>query len=771
MARDFESFIVDPSLLDPSIDTSNLRTTTDTREELLSDVPDYAGIQFDPTRTSYLDDLYALYSGQLPMIPTATTPVVGLPANGGGGGGVGVETPATITPSTPITTDLTDDQINEFVTEDTTMPPMLSPDMIGDIDTTPVDTTPVDTYTSPTSNVAPDGTTMARLEGYLDGIDLDNPFAGTPVSTPSGNNPLGLEDPQSLAIGPDGAVDFGTGGLEDEGQAVGEEFAGTPVNTPSGNNPFGLEDPQTLANQEFARQNTGLENLLDQAEATDAEIYGEPLDAEDYLGTSTPQEINIDTQVVSNPQAVNTILGPDGITYDAVTGNPIYEDLDAQAAATSITPETENALSQAFRLGKKALDSGMQTISQVGQSIADSVKGTYNDLNRTVEVPGLGEIDIGKTLGGLAINAAFGAPVSLVKYAMDKMPKSTSQLAYEGYTSEQQAAVDKEFGPGGLLDGYNAVSAFGKDAKDIAQERLDERLDNVGIDQRTINLAKLVETLGGDVSAIESTVSGDINPDGIGDASVAEAIAAADRAAAQAAAQAAAEAAEIDRQQREKDAADAADASAQAAAAQAAAAQAAAEAAEIDRQQREKDAADAAAAQAARDAIRERDLGTGPQFEGGRDSSGTGGGWGNSATGGGWCFDPSTPIQMADGSEKKIKEIQLGDNTKGGEVTGVFQFKAADEIHDYKGVTVAGSHFVKEDGRFIMVKDSPLAVKIDKIPVVYSLDTSGRRIFINDIEFADYNGDGIAKGFLSNAGVNLPGFDKEVLRQVENRLI
>jgi hypothetical protein len=138
---------------------------------------------------------------------------------------------------------------------------------------------------------------------------------------------------------------------------------------------------------------------------------------------------------------------------------------------------------------------------------------------------------------------------------------------------------------------------------------------------------------------------------------------------------------------------------------------------------------------------------------------------------GNYCFDPNTLIQMADGSEKKIKEIQLGDQTKGGEVTGVFQFKASDEIHDYKGVTVAGSHYVKENGRFIMVQDSPISVKIDKIPVVYSLDTTGRRIFIKDIEFADYNGDGIAKGFLANAGVDLTGFDKEVLRQVENRLI
>jgi len=142
-----------------------------------------------------------------------------------------------------------------------------------------------------------------------------------------------------------------------------------------------------------------------------------------------------------------------------------------------------------------------------------------------------------------------------------------------------------------------------------------------------------------------------------------------------------------------------------------------------------------------------------------------------SANQGTYCFDPSTPIQMADGSTKEIKNIQLGDDTKGGEVTGVFQFKATDEIHDYKGVTVAGSHYVKEDGRFIMVQDSPLSIKIDPIPVVYSLDTTGRRIFINDIEFADYNGDGVAKNFLDNAGVDLPGFNKEVLRQVEQRLI
>ena len=89
MARDFESFIVDPNLLDPSIDATNLRTTTPTRQELLSDVPEFSGIKFDPTQKDYVSDLYALYSGQLPSTPApaVTAPDINIPLPGGGGGG------------------------------------------------------------------------------------------------------------------------------------------------------------------------------------------------------------------------------------------------------------------------------------------------------------------------------------------------------------------------------------------------------------------------------------------------------------------------------------------------------------------------------------------------------------------------------------------------------------------------------------------------------------------------------------------------------------
>jgi len=152
-------------------------------------------------------------------------------------------------------------------------------------------------------------------------------------------------------------------------------------------------------------------------------------------------------------------------------------------------------------------------------------------------------------------------------------------------------------------------------------------------------------------------------------------------------------------------------------------------------------------------------------------SAGMGASMGMGEGGGNYCFDPNTLVQMADGSEKKIKEMQIGDKTLGGKVTGVLQFKPTDEIYNYKDVIVAGSHFVKEDDEFIPVADSPHSFKIDIIPVVYSLDTSDRRIWIKGIEFADYNGDGIAKNFLRNSGIDLSGFNQEVLRQVEHKLM
>ena len=87
-----QSIIADPDLVDPSIDVSRLRKTTETDPRLLGGVSGIEGLRFDPTRTDYIRNLYSVYGGGLPTIDVApeivepvidTTPVV----DAGGGGG------------------------------------------------------------------------------------------------------------------------------------------------------------------------------------------------------------------------------------------------------------------------------------------------------------------------------------------------------------------------------------------------------------------------------------------------------------------------------------------------------------------------------------------------------------------------------------------------------------------------------------------------------------------------------------------------------------
>ena len=61
MDEDFQSFIVDPDLVDPGIDVSGLKTQTSTRPELLFDLPEFSGIKVDPTRDRYIRDMYEAY--------------------------------------------------------------------------------------------------------------------------------------------------------------------------------------------------------------------------------------------------------------------------------------------------------------------------------------------------------------------------------------------------------------------------------------------------------------------------------------------------------------------------------------------------------------------------------------------------------------------------------------------------------------------------------------------------------------------------------------
>jgi hypothetical protein len=148
-----QSIIADPKLTDPSIDVGKLRQTTPTRAELLADVPEFSGLKFDPTQRSYVEDLYALYGGGLPMLPE---PVI--------------ETPVVTTPI--VDTSIMDQPAGDSM-----------------LDTTPTVTTP--TVTQPTGGGADMATVPAT--GQIGGITGDPIDVGIPDIESGFVDPLGTE--------------------------------------------------------------------------------------------------------------------------------------------------------------------------------------------------------------------------------------------------------------------------------------------------------------------------------------------------------------------------------------------------------------------------------------------------------------------------------------------------------------------------------------------------------------------------------------------------
>jgi len=216
-SEDFKSLIVtDPDLVDEGIDVSGLKTTTDTSPFLLGNIPDYSGIQYDYLGPTKYSDLMRLYSQGLPTIDTSQPAT---PPSGGGGGGSGDG--GGTTPTQP-------DSIGGFNPGVVPGPSGfigLDPDM--DIDIKDYDD--YQNYEPETYQGTPGGNTGS---GYFDLIDNSGqdygPYSQStmPQGSPSQLNPLANEQ----FVGTDSGLD------DVDMNAIDNPFAGTPVSTPSGNN-------------------------------------------------------------------------------------------------------------------------------------------------------------------------------------------------------------------------------------------------------------------------------------------------------------------------------------------------------------------------------------------------------------------------------------------------------------------------------------------------------------------------------------------------------
>ena len=90
-------------------------------------------------------------------------------------------------------------------------------------------------------------------------------------------------------------------------------------------------------------------------------------------------------------------------------------------------------------------------------------------------------------------------------------------------------------------------------------------------------------------------------------------------------------------------------------------------------------------------------------------------------------------------TRKPVEQVDLGNKVAiGGKVFATGKF-LVENLHDYKGIKVSGSHMVNEDNKWVRVEDSKHGKPLgDDEHTVYVFGSENRRILINGILFTDY---------------------------------
>jgi len=108
----------------------------------------------------------------------------------------------------------------------------------------------------------------------------------------------------------------------------------------------------------------------------------------------------------------------------------------------------------------------------------------------------------------------------------------------------------------------------------------------------------------------------------------------------------------------------------------------------------------------------------------------------------GGCFPAGTLVKMADGSQKAIEKIEIGEELEsGGKVTKTIQGIGRNaDWYQFGQTFVTGDHAVLVNNQWLRVKDAKGSVLIgETFDRYYNLSTENHEIIINDTVFSDFD--------------------------------
>jgi hypothetical protein len=103
---------------------------------------------------------------------------------------------------------------------------------------------------------------------------------------------------------------------------------------------------------------------------------------------------------------------------------------------------------------------------------------------------------------------------------------------------------------------------------------------------------------------------------------------------------------------------------------------------------------------------------------------------------GAFCVDPEVYVKLANGKNKKLNDIEIGDilSSKSADkkniVTGILKVNANDiDLCDIKGILMSGSHRVKYLGTWILAREHPDAIRVyKKLDYLICLNTTTHEV-------------------------------------------
>ena len=197
--------------------------------------------------------------------------------------------------------------------------------------------------------------------------------------------------------------------------------------------------------------NTGAQqNLIDQGIGVQGAI-GDPVVAPGEAPV-TQQEIDEFNQI---PVAPNPAIADAALSSSFYVPNQTGAEIEQPGVLDNISTAARNA----FETVKDGTSTAVQFISDYGYPSYQALQGNLVAAGTAL-------------LNPLTLGLGFAGKI------FESVGDTASKQEYDSYSQEQQSQIDQAYGPGGVMEGYNAVSGFGQGVQATVQSRLDERRSN-----------------------------------------------------------------------------------------------------------------------------------------------------------------------------------------------------------------------------------------------------------------------------------------------------